>query len=118
MGKSLTEERSKVCGATPQQQAARRNPGSCEVQAAAYEGYLARQQQLPSSAGDGTSCSLETDDDGTYLWAQDHDNNVSTPLASSLERTRSPSSGANSAVSQMFVTSGADGLPMEAAFVC
>eukprot|EP00966_Prymnesium_polylepis_P248679 5749576-Prymnesium_polylepis.1 len=26
------------------------------------------------------SCSQETDDDGNYLWMQDHDNNASTAL--------------------------------------
>eukprot|EP00966_Prymnesium_polylepis_P094416 2185245-Prymnesium_polylepis.1 len=42
---------------------------------AVYDAYYARRLQLPSTAGDGTTCNLETDDDGTYLWAQDHDNN-------------------------------------------
>eukprot|EP00966_Prymnesium_polylepis_P044192 1024348-Prymnesium_polylepis.1 len=47
----------------------------------AYQEYLARRQHLPSPVGDGTSCNREADDDGNYLWAQDHDNNASTPLA-------------------------------------
>ena len=45
-----------------------------------YQDYLARRQRLPSTTGDGTSCDLETDDDGNYLWAQDDDGNASTPL--------------------------------------
>jgi ABC-type branched-subunit amino acid transport system substrate-binding protein len=45
-----------------------------------YEAYLARRHRLPSTIGDRTSCHLEKDDDGTYLWAQDHDNNASSPL--------------------------------------
>ncbi|KAL1495369.1 hypothetical protein AB1Y20_016744 [Prymnesium parvum] len=48
---------------------------------AKYDSYLARRQQLPSTTGDGVTCNLETDDDGTLLWAQDHDANASTPLA-------------------------------------
>eukprot|EP00966_Prymnesium_polylepis_P013344 307866-Prymnesium_polylepis.1 len=42
----------------------------------AYQGYLARRKQLPSTFGNGSSCNLETDDEGTYLWAQDHDYNA------------------------------------------
>jgi hypothetical protein len=48
---------------------------------ASYEAYLARRQQLLSSTGDGVACSLDTDDDGNYLWVQDHDGDPSTPLA-------------------------------------
>jgi hypothetical protein len=40
----------------------------------------ARRQQLLSSTGDGVACSLDTDDDGNYLWVQDHDGDPSTPL--------------------------------------
>ena len=47
----------------------------------AYQGYLARRRQLPHQLGDGTPCSSETDDVGTLLWAQDHDQDPSTPLA-------------------------------------
>eukprot|EP00966_Prymnesium_polylepis_P181477 4203554-Prymnesium_polylepis.1 len=44
--------------------------------------YFARRQQLPPVYGaDDGSCSTETDDDGTPLWAQDHDDDPSTPLA-------------------------------------
>ncbi|KAL1507993.1 hypothetical protein AB1Y20_007595 [Prymnesium parvum] len=46
-----------------------------------YQGYLARRRRLPPNAGTGESCNLERDDDGAYLWAQDHDGNASTPLA-------------------------------------
>ena len=35
---------------------------------APYSAYLARRRQLPSTQGDGVTCNLETDDDGTYLW--------------------------------------------------
>jgi len=45
-----------------------------------YQDYVARRQQLPPNQGNGSSCNLETDDEGTYLWAQDHDNDGSTPL--------------------------------------
>ena len=45
-----------------------------------YQAYVARRQELPANKGNGSSCNLETDDDGTYLWAQDHDNNGSTSL--------------------------------------
>eukprot|EP00966_Prymnesium_polylepis_P107217 2482598-Prymnesium_polylepis.1 len=48
---------------------------------ATYQGYLMRRQQLAATRGNNVSCDLGTDEDGTYLWAQDHDNNASTPLA-------------------------------------
>ena len=35
---------------------------------AAYDRYLARRRQLPSTEGDNSSCNLETDDDGNLLW--------------------------------------------------
>lgn len=48
---------------------------------AAYAGFETRTKAQPSTKGDGTNCNLEKDDDGqTYIWAQDHDNNGSTPL--------------------------------------
>eukprot|EP00966_Prymnesium_polylepis_P015654 361777-Prymnesium_polylepis.1 len=48
---------------------------------AAHNSFLQRRRRLPSKVGDDGSCSLETDATGrTYLWAQDHDNNESTPL--------------------------------------
>jgi hypothetical protein len=40
---------------------------------------MARRDQLPPVEVDGV-CSRETDDDGNNLWAQDHDDNDSTPL--------------------------------------
>ena len=48
----------------------------------AYEAtnFRARQRRLPSSLGNGSNCDLETDHDGNLLWAQDHDNDPSTPL--------------------------------------
>eukprot|EP00966_Prymnesium_polylepis_P323212 7379420-Prymnesium_polylepis.1 len=55
------------------------DPGDA-VGTAAYDGYVARRQMLPPTGYDGTSCNLETDDDGGPLWAQDHDQNSSTPL--------------------------------------
>ncbi|KAL1512389.1 hypothetical protein AB1Y20_005647 [Prymnesium parvum] len=48
---------------------------------AQYEAYLARRRRLSPHVGSGASCDLELDDDGTLLWAQDHDGNASTPLA-------------------------------------
>ncbi|KAL1522821.1 hypothetical protein AB1Y20_017790 [Prymnesium parvum] len=48
-----------------------------------YSDYLLRRQKLPKNHGDVGSCNLETDDTGVYLWAQDHDDNQSTPLACS-----------------------------------
>eukprot|EP00966_Prymnesium_polylepis_P265740 6138940-Prymnesium_polylepis.1 len=46
-----------------------------------YQRYLARRSRLPPAAEDGaTACSQETDDDGNLIWAQDHDNDPSTPL--------------------------------------
>ena len=47
-----------------------------------YVDYVARRDQLPSTEGGAAGCNLETDDDSppNYLWAQDHDNNASTPL--------------------------------------
>ena len=43
------------------------NPSSGEG-TAAYDRYLARRRQLPSTEGDNSSCNLETDDDGNLLW--------------------------------------------------
>eukprot|EP00966_Prymnesium_polylepis_P127427 2947385-Prymnesium_polylepis.1 len=50
-------------------------PNGQPQDSALYQGYLARRRELPPTLGDGTTCNLEADDDGTYLWAQDHDNN-------------------------------------------
>eukprot|EP00966_Prymnesium_polylepis_P135723 3137433-Prymnesium_polylepis.1 len=48
---------------------------------AAHDAYLQRRQRLPHMVGEDGSCRLETDATGsTYIWAQDHDNNASTPL--------------------------------------
>jgi len=47
---------------------------------ALYQSYFARRLRLPPTRGNDGSCSLERDDDGTLLWAQDHDGNASTPL--------------------------------------
>eukprot|EP00966_Prymnesium_polylepis_P081352 1884688-Prymnesium_polylepis.1 len=44
------------------------------------QAYLSHQEQLRVAARDPTTCLMETDDNGHYLWAQDHDNNASTPL--------------------------------------
>lgn len=35
-----------------------------------YQAYRARQLRLSPTSGDGSGCSLETDDDGSFLWAQ------------------------------------------------
>lgn len=35
---------------------------------------------LPPTLGNGSSCDLERDDDGELMWAQDHDDDESTPL--------------------------------------
>eukprot|EP00966_Prymnesium_polylepis_P202294 4686636-Prymnesium_polylepis.1 len=52
---------------------------------AVYNAFLARQRALPSSLPvNGTVCNMATDDDlasPRYIWAQDSDNNASTPLA-------------------------------------
>eukprot|EP00966_Prymnesium_polylepis_P234505 5424277-Prymnesium_polylepis.1 len=45
-----------------------------------HEQYVRRRQQLSPLIGGGASCSLETDDDGNFLWLQDHDDNPNTPL--------------------------------------
>eukprot|EP00966_Prymnesium_polylepis_P253731 5864046-Prymnesium_polylepis.1 len=48
---------------------------------ALHDAYLQRRRWLLPMVVDDGSCSLETDATGiTYLWAQDHDNNASTPL--------------------------------------
>ena len=55
-------------------------PGNAEG-TQVYEEYSERQKKMPATGGNGTSCNLESDDDGsTFLWAQDHDGNTSTPL--------------------------------------
>ena len=53
-----------------------------------YSAYVARLAMLGDTAGNGAptmgnpnGCNLETDDDGRYIWAQDHDNDPSTDLA-------------------------------------
>eukprot|EP00966_Prymnesium_polylepis_P299471 6920428-Prymnesium_polylepis.1 len=47
-----------------------------------YRGYLERRSRLPTFGGEGDApCSMEMDDEGGLLWALDHDDNVSTPLA-------------------------------------
>ena len=52
---------------------------------AVYNAFLARQRALPSSLPvNSTVCNMATDDDlasPRYIWAQDSDNNASTPLA-------------------------------------
>ncbi|KAL3921676.1 MAG: hypothetical protein SGPRY_004821, partial [Prymnesium sp.] len=57
-------------------------PGIGGVYGDAYLSYLARKRQIPSTmpTQDG-SCNQETDDDGNPLWAADHDNDPTTPLA-------------------------------------
>jgi len=52
-------------------------------QSAMYQGYLARRKQLPP-IGNDASCNMAMDDDGNFLWAQDHDDNASTPRACAL----------------------------------
>eukprot|EP00966_Prymnesium_polylepis_P334655 7390034-Prymnesium_polylepis.1 len=43
--------------------------------------YYEKRQQLPPIINNETGqCSSETDDEGTYLWKQDHDRNASTPM--------------------------------------
>ena len=46
-----------------------------------YEAFEQRMKQLPSTAGSNSACDLRQDDDGNYVWAADHDENASTPLA-------------------------------------
>ena len=47
-----------------------------------YDAYLARRRQLSPVGNARNDCSHTKDDeDAAYLWAQDHDNNISTPLA-------------------------------------
>ena len=46
---------------------------------AEHDAYLARRRQLPLTSSASGQCSEEKDDDGTYLWQQDHDNDPSTP---------------------------------------
>ena len=51
-----------------------------------YSDYAARLAAIPSTLGNGTHCNMATDEDTTnpqYIWAQDHDNDPSTPLACS-----------------------------------
>ena len=51
---------------------------------AAYAAYMARVRAMPSTLPTGSTCNLATDDDfsnPTYIWAQDEDNNASSPLA-------------------------------------
>jgi hypothetical protein len=47
----------------------------------AYNAYLQRRQQLSMMNSVDNACSVEVDSEGNYLWAQDHDNNASTPLS-------------------------------------
>jgi ABC-type branched-subunit amino acid transport system substrate-binding protein len=47
---------------------------------ALYEGYMERVRSSPATDGNGTLCNLATDDDGTLIWAHDHDGNASTPI--------------------------------------
>jgi hypothetical protein len=49
-----------------------------------YEGYVARLRAVAATTGSGAQCNLATDDDSanpSYIWAQDHDSDSSTPLA-------------------------------------
>eukprot|EP00966_Prymnesium_polylepis_P106343 2463186-Prymnesium_polylepis.1 len=53
----------------------------CRGQGPLYDSFWQRWLQLPPIIGANGTCSLEKDDDNSaYLWAQDHDNNASTPL--------------------------------------
>ena len=45
-----------------------------------HSAYLDRRRQMPAMSGPDGWCNLETDTMGTFLYAQDHDNNASTPL--------------------------------------
>eukprot|EP00966_Prymnesium_polylepis_P212276 4917253-Prymnesium_polylepis.1 len=45
-----------------------------------YETFALRRKKLSFTSGNGITCSEEVDDDGNLLWAQDHDDNASTPL--------------------------------------
>ena len=50
---------------------------------APYNEYFARLQAQPSTVGAGPgACDTAVDDDSpaTFIWQQDHDNNLSTPL--------------------------------------
>eukprot|EP00966_Prymnesium_polylepis_P118824 2746553-Prymnesium_polylepis.1 len=54
------------------------------VGSARYTAYLSRLRALPDKSGTAGACNMETDDDGgRTIWAQDHDNNPSTPIACS-----------------------------------
>ena len=53
-------------------------PSPCSPRLAQSDGNACF--MLPA-AGVNFSCNLETDDDGMLLWAQDHDEDPSTPLA-------------------------------------
>jgi hypothetical protein len=44
-----------------------------------HDAYLARRRQLPLTSSVSGQCSEEKDDDGKYLWQQDHDNDPITP---------------------------------------
>ena len=46
-----------------------------------YQPYLARRRALPPTDGINGACNMEQDDDGNLLWAQDEDNNASTPIS-------------------------------------
>ncbi|KAL1499340.1 hypothetical protein AB1Y20_011547 [Prymnesium parvum] len=49
-----------------------------------FQSFIERRRRLPPIPAAPGGCDLRRDDDGaTYLWAADHDNNASTPLACS-----------------------------------
>ncbi|KAL1524858.1 hypothetical protein AB1Y20_019738 [Prymnesium parvum] len=56
-----------------------------------FDSYFARLNARPSTVGNGAgSCNTETDDEGTYIWQQDHDNDATTPNACSGFDFQSP----------------------------
>ena len=48
---------------------------------AAYNAFIARRRRMPRTTDSSGRCNLQTDDDGTMIWAQDHDGNSSSPIA-------------------------------------
>eukprot|EP00966_Prymnesium_polylepis_P336652 7391684-Prymnesium_polylepis.1 len=54
------------------------------VGSALYTAYLSRLRALPDKSSVNGTCNMETDDDGgRTIWAQDHDDNASTPIVCS-----------------------------------
>ncbi|KAL1527507.1 hypothetical protein AB1Y20_008897 [Prymnesium parvum] len=54
--------------------------GDASPRLAAFYSRAVAARAAAAAGGSGGGCDLETDDDGNYLWAQDVDDNASTPL--------------------------------------